>query len=50
VTGYELRRHLIQMHNIVMWGAAYDHLARRHDQDHATAAGHTHDHDGEGDG
>lgn len=44
MTGYELRRHLIQMHNIVMWGASYDVLVTRHDVAHNDPEDVTHDH------
>lgn len=50
MTAHELRKHLAAQHGIVLWGANYDHLTARHDQDHTAGADHEHDHDGEGDG
>jgi hypothetical protein len=50
MTAHELRKHLVDQHGIFLWGAAYDHLLRRHEQDHISGADHQHDHDREGDG
>lgn len=50
MTAHQLRKHLADQHEIVMWGAAYDTLLRRHDVDHRFSTEVDHVHDGEGDG